>query len=167
MLVWFSDKVETFSSAIEGTGLRARAPIASGELIVVKGGHVFHRAARDELAKTLGPSEIQIDDDLFIGPIAPQERDNAMMYLNHSCDPNVGVIGQICFHAMKEIMEGEELAFDYATGDDDDWEMACNCGADQCRRRVTGQDWRLPELQERYKGWFSAYLARKIASGRE
>ncbi|MBX2855331.1 MAG: SET domain-containing protein-lysine N-methyltransferase [Rhodobacteraceae bacterium] len=166
MFVWFSDKVEKFSSGIEGTGLRARSAISSGELVVVKGGHLFSRPMRDELDKTLGPSEIQIDDDLFIGPIAAHERDGAMMYLNHSCDPNVGVVGQISFHAMREIAAGEELAFDYATGDDDDWEMACNCGSPCCRGRVTGQDWRIPELQARYEGWFSAYLARKIAASR-
>jgi len=28
--------------------------------------------------------------------------------------------------------------------------------------RLTGQDWRRPDLQERYRGFFSWYLARKI-----
>lgn len=68
--------------------------------------------------------------------------------------------------AMRDIAAGEELTFDYATGDDDDWEMECRCGAATCRGRATGQDWRLPELQERYDGWFSPYLARKIAASR-
>jgi len=27
---------------------------------------------------------------------------------------------------------------------------------------VTGKDWQRPELQERYAGYFSAYLARKL-----
>jgi hypothetical protein len=27
---------------------------------------------------------------------------------------------------------------------------------------VRGTDWKRPELQERYAGWFSSYLARKI-----
>lgn len=159
---WFSPKVEIYDSRIEGTGLVARQVINEGELLVVKGGHLFDRARRDELEKTLGPSEIQIDDDLFIGPEHPDERASAMMYLNHSCEPNVGVIGQISFHAMRDIAVGEELAFDYATGDDDDWTMECRCGEANCRGVVTGQDWRKPELQEKYRGWFSAYLMRKI-----
>ncbi len=159
---WFSPKVEIYDSRIQGTGLVARQVISEGELLVVKGGHLFDRARRDELEKTLGPSEIQIDDDLFIGPEHPDERASAMMYLNHSCEPNVGVVGQISFHAMRDIAVGEELTFDYATGDDDDWTMDCLCGAADCRGMITGQDWRKPELQRKYAGWFSAYLARKI-----
>ncbi|MEO1248359.1 MAG: SET domain-containing protein-lysine N-methyltransferase [Pseudomonadota bacterium] len=161
---WFSPKVEKFSSNIEGTGLIAKQAITAGEVVVVKGGHIFDRARRDALAETLGPAEIQIGDDLFIGPEKPEERDAAMMYLNHSCEPNLGIRGQISFHAMRDIEPGEELSFDYATGDDDDWTMACACGAESCRGTVTGQDWRIPELQQKYRGWFSDYLARKIAS---
>ncbi len=129
---------------------------------MVKGGHVFDRQTRDLLATTLGPAEIQIDDDLFIGPKTMQEREASMMCLNHSCAPNVGIVGQIVFRAMRDIAPGEELTFDYATGDDDDWEMDCACGAPGCRGRVTGQDWRRADLQRRYAGWFSDYLDRKI-----
>jgi len=37
----------------------------------------------------------------------------------------------------------------------------CECGAPNCRKIVTGKDWQRPELQRRYAGYFSAYLARK------
>lgn len=159
---FFSPKVEKRQSGIEGTGLYAKEPIAAGELIVVKGGHVFDRSTRDRLAETLGPAEIQIEDDVFIGPVTAQERFDAMMHLNHSCDPNVGIQGQVSFFAMRDIAEGEELSFDYATGDDDDWSMACACGSPLCRGTVSGKDWQSPQLQERYRGWFSSYLTRKI-----
>lgn len=159
---WFSRKVEKRESAIEGRGLYAIEPIAAGELVVIKGGHVFDRQTRDRLAGMLGPAEIQIDDDLFIGPMRVEEREASMMHLNHSCDPNVGIRGQISFFAMRDIASGEELAFDYATGDDDDWDMDCRCGAPACRGTITGQDWRKPELQRKYAGWFSQYLESKI-----
>jgi hypothetical protein len=29
---------------------------------------------------------------------------------------------------------------------------------------VTGSDWRDPDLQEKYAGWFSPYLTRRIAA---
>ncbi|MEL6576504.1 MAG: hypothetical protein AAFQ81_11500, partial [Pseudomonadota bacterium] len=90
-LVWFSEKVAKRQSGIEGLGLFAIAPIAAGEIVVVKGGHVFDRAMRDRLAPLLGPAEIQIGDDLFIGPVTPAERDAGMMHLNHSCAPNLGL----------------------------------------------------------------------------
>lgn len=162
---WFSPKVEKRDSGIEGTGCFAREAIAVGETVVVKGGHVFDRATRDEVEKTLGPAEIQIADHLFIGPLAVEEREASMMHLNHSCDPNLHIEGQIVFVASRDIAPGEELAFDYATGDDDDWEMACACGAPDCRGTITGRDWRKPELQRKYAGRFAAYLQRRIDAG--
>ena len=163
VITWFSPKVEKRVSTIEGRGLFAVAPIACAELVVVKGGHVFDRATRDRLEPILGPAEIQIDDDLFIGPMRLVDREAAMMHLNHSCEPNVGIRGQISFFAMRDIRTGEELAFDYATGDDDDWEMQCHCGKPLCRGLITGKDWMKPELQDKYSGWFSHYLEKKIA----
>jgi len=162
MATWFSGKVEKRGSDIEGRGLFCIAPISAGETVVVKGGHVFDRTTRDALAKSLGPAEIQIGDDLFIGPMTPEEREASMMCLNHSCEPNLGIVGQIEFRAMRRIAVGEELTFDYGTGDDDDWSMNCQCGSKTCRGMVSGQDWRLPEVQRRRAGWFSDYLQRKI-----
>ncbi|WP_029061835.1 SET domain-containing protein-lysine N-methyltransferase [Labrenzia sp. DG1229] len=159
---WFSQKVEKRTSPVDGTGLFAMEKIHDGELVVVKGGHIFDRVVRDGLAETLGPAEIQIGDNLFIGPLTPEEREGSMMHLNHSCDPNVGIRGQICFHAMHVVEPGEELTFDYATGDDDDWTMICRCGSVRCRNKISGKDWKIAELQKRYEGWFSEYLQMKI-----
>ena len=162
---WFSPKVEKRGSAIEGRGLFALSDIASGETVAVKGGHVFCRAERDRLAETLGPAEIQISEHLFLGPKTREEREGSMLHLNHSCAPNLAIEGQIVFVASRAIVAGEELTFDYATGDDDDWTMDCRCGAADCRGIVTGQDWRKPELQRKYAGRFAAYLQRKIDLG--
>lgn len=42
---------------------------------------------------------------------------------------------------------------DYAIEMDGDYVLApCRCGTDLCRGQVTGQDWRRPELRERYRG---------------
>ena len=86
------------------------------------------------------------------------------MYLNHSCDPNLGIDGQIIFAALRDIEAGEELFFDYGTGDDDEWEMECTCGAAECRVTITGRDWRPPELQRKRRGYFSQYIEQKIAA---
>jgi uncharacterized protein len=85
--------------------------------------------------------------------------------LNHSCEPNCGLLGSQLLVAMREIEVGEELSFDYAMCDASDYdEFACLCGAPTCREVVTGADWRKLELQERYAGWFSPYLVRRIAA---
>ena len=116
----------------------------------------------NHVEKELGPAEIQIDDDLFIGPLNREEREGAMLFLNHSCNPNVGIQGQIVFVAMRDISRGEELTHDWATTDDDDYEMQCNCGAANCRRIVTGKDWRRKDLQQKYRSYFAWHLQKKI-----
>jgi hypothetical protein len=47
--------------------------------------------------------------------------------------------------------------------DDDDDQLECRCGSARCRGVVTGRDWQRPELQQRYRGWFSAYLQQRMA----
>ena len=84
-LTYFSPKIEKRKSAIDGPGLFAREGISSGEVVVVKGGYVLTRAQRDQVSILLGPSEIQITNDLFIGPTTRREREGGMMHLNHSC----------------------------------------------------------------------------------
>jgi len=100
---------------------------------------------------------------LFIAPVTEEEREGSMLYSNHSCDPNLGMRGEITFVAMRHIRAGEELTHDWATTDDDDYSVECKCGAPNCRKILTGKDWLRADLQTRYAGYFSAYLARKIA----
>jgi uncharacterized protein len=87
-----------------------------------------------------------------------------MLYSNHSCDANLRIRGEITFVAMRDIRAGEGLTHDWATTDNDDYSVECKCGAPSCRKILTGKDWQRPELQERYAGYFSAYLAHKIAA---
>lgn len=163
-LTHLSSKTIVKESSIHGRGLFARAPIAAGEIVCIKGGHVSSRDILKVLQPRLGPAEIQIGEDLFIGPTEDHEREGSMIFSNHSCEPNIGVKGQIVFAAMRDIAAGEELTHDWAMTDDDSYELACRCGAANCRVTITGKDWKKPELQEKYRGWFSWYLAEKIAS---
>ena len=129
----------------------------------MKGGHIVDRKIlREKIALWLGPVEIQIHDDLFIAPVTEEERELSMLYLNHSCNPNLGMRGEITFVAMRDIRAGAELTHDWAMTDDDDYSVECNCGASDCRKTLTGKDWQRPDLQKCYAGYFSAYLARKI-----
>jgi hypothetical protein len=131
--------------------------------VAVKGGHIISREQlREKVMPRLGPVEIQIDNDLFIAPVTAGEREASMLYSNHSCDPNLGMRGEITFVAMRNIRAGEELTHDWATTDDDDYSVECKCGASNCRGTLTGKDWQRLALQVRYAGYFSAYLAKKI-----
>jgi len=161
-LSYLSPKTAVKTSDIQGRGLFAVEAIGKGEIVCVKGGHIFNRARLNEVSPSLGPAEIQIGEDLFIGPLSEEEREGSMIFSNHSCDPNLGVAGQIVFVAMRDIRAGEELTHDWATTDDDNYEMECRCQAINCRKLITGKDWRKRDLQEKYRGYFSWYLQEKI-----
>lgn len=104
----------------------------------------------------------QISDDLVMSATTWDEVTEAEC-LNHSCNPNLGFQGEIRLVALRDIVVGEEATFDYATcmtaafGDFD-----CLCHAANCRGRITGEDWRLPELQARLRGYFQPYIEEKI-----
>ena len=71
--------------------------------------------------------------------------------------------GQIALAARCNIAAGQEVCFDYAMCDGLAYdEFDCDCGAPACRGRVTGEDWRRPELWARYPGGFSPFLQRRI-----
>jgi uncharacterized protein len=164
-LSYRSPKTVVKESRIHGRGLFAREPIAQGEMVAIKGGYIFNAATLPEVESSLGPAQITIAEGLFIGPLAQTEREGAMIFSNHSCDPNIGVQGQIVFVAMRDIQPGEELTHDWATTDDDTYEMSCTCGARHCRGTITGQDWRRKDLQQKYHGYIAWYLQRKIDAG--
>jgi uncharacterized protein len=160
---YFSPKTEKRLSAIEGRGLFAKAPIAKDEIVVVKGGYVMTTDQRNTVAASLGPAEIQIAEDLHMGPTTLADREGGMMHLNHSCEPNLGLQGQIVFVALRAIATDEELTFDYAMTDDAPHDtMRCHCGAASCRGTVTGRDWQRADLQRKYDGYFSWYIQRRI-----
>jgi len=161
-LSYLAPKAAIQSSPIHGRGLFAIGEFLPGEIVCVKGGYIFTRATLREIAPALGPAEIQIADDLFIGPRQAEEREGGMLFSNHSCDPNIGVQGQIVFVALRRIAIGEELTHDWATTDDDGYSMTCRCGAAACRGVISGKDWQKTELQRKYRGMFSWYLQQKI-----
>jgi SET domain-containing protein len=161
-LSYRSPKTEVRASPIHGKGLFAKQAIAAGEIVAIKGGHILSKQEWTTLEKEYGSVEIQISEEHFIGPAELEEKDGCMLYTNHSCNPNIGIQGQIVFIAMRDISSGEELTHDWATTDDLDYELACKCGSANCRGVVTGKDWMKKELQNRYKGWFSWFLQRKI-----
>ena len=149
-------------SKIEGRGLFAIEPVKKGEVVAIKGGHIIDWKTLKKHEKLIGASYLQIDDDFVLAPLRKNEVEKVMMFLNHSCNPNVGVRGEITFVAMCNIKKGEELTIDYAMIDDDSYRMKCNCGAKNCRKIVTGKDWKHKDLQRKYGKYFAAFLRKKI-----
>lgn len=85
-------------------------------------------------------------------------------YINHSCDPNCGIKGNAQVVSMKNISKGEEVTFDYSMTEASPlFQLNCLCASRSCRRIVTGNDWKIFDLQEKYQGFFSEYIQRKIS----
>jgi uncharacterized protein len=154
------------ASTIAGRGLVATAAIAEGEIVAVKGGHIVSTAMLGSLSERLQNSDVQITDDLHLVALSDDEYESVMLFLNHSCDPNVGFAGNVVLTAMRDVQPGEELTTDYALFDDYDGSMRCQCRSAQCRGVITGRDWQRPDLQRKYRGHFSWYLERRIQSSR-
>ena len=145
----------------EGLGDLRDPTDPAGTTVAGFGGSVVDRAEFETLDEEWRTHSLQIDDHLYMvsqPPFAPAD------LVNHSCEPNCGIIGSCLVVALRDIAVGEELCFDYAMTDTNDYdEFVCACGTASCRGLITGGDWKRPELQERYAGFFSSYITRKIA----
>jgi hypothetical protein len=159
---WLTPRAEVRDAGRKGKGIFAIAPISRGETVAGFGGQVFDGEAFDRLDQDRRTHSIQIDAGLYL--VNPADLEPAD-YANHSCEPNAGLAGNVLVVAMTDIEAGAEICFDYAMCDADDYdEFVCECGTPSCRRLVTGADWKRPELQARYAGYFSAYLANRITA---
>ncbi len=144
-----------------GFGSYALAPIPAGTIVAAFGGTPMDRVTFDLQNPERRSRSIQIDDDTFLlGPVEREPGDA----VNHSCDPNCGMGGAAQVVAMRDIAVGEAITFDYAMADGSDYdEFDCVCGSAVCRGRVSENDWRRENLQDRYTGYFAPYLTRRIA----
>ena len=163
---YFSPKVKIGPSLIQGQGLLAIEDIKKDELIGIKDGYIIGRDKSLEVGgwkSLVGQAMLQIEDNFFLGPTQDSEISLSMMHVNHSCNPTVGFLGNCISVAMRDVKIGEELAQDYATWlADPDYSLVCSCGAEHCRKNISGNDWQKTDLQEKYKGYFSSYIQKKI-----
>jgi hypothetical protein len=159
---YLSPKLEARSlPAKGGFGVYAIAPVMAGELLAVWGGDVVVSDQLDRIPGNLRHLCIQVEEGLYL--VTLEDRLGPADYVNHSCSPNAGMSGQIALVAMRHILPGEEVCYDYAMSDGSPYdEFECRCGAANCRGWVTGEDWKRPELIRRYRGYFSPYLQRRI-----
>jgi SET domain-containing protein len=143
-----------------GRGCFTTVPIASGEVIAVWGGVIVTLQQLNELPDDMQHRSIQIEEEFYL---APPEQAEVADYVNHSCNPNAGLRGQVVLVAMRDIPSSEEICFDYAMSDGGSYdEFECKCGSPSCRKFIRGDDWSRSDLWERYDGYFSPYLQIRI-----
>ena len=163
---YISPKLEVRTAPEKGGfAVFALEALEKDEIICVWTGWVATYQQMMALSPVEKSHTVQIDEGLYLAPFSLDGE--PADYINHSCNPNAGIRGQISLVAMRPIAVGEEITFDYAMADSTPYdEFPCACGAPTCRGQVSGNDWQRPELWQRYKGYFSAYLEKRIDSTR-
>lgn len=155
-----SDKVEIRNNSLNGKGLFAKEKIDRGEIVFMKGGHLLKK--EELFSSGIINSYFPISDEYYLGATSKEEEEAIKLYENHSCEPNCGIRGEITFVAIRDIEKDEELTTDYAFIDNEDYSFKCTCGSQKCRGTITGYDWKLKDLQDKYYDYFAQYLKDKI-----
>lgn len=154
-------KAEIRETKNKGKGLFAKEKINKGEVVIVWGGNYVTKDEA-EVAKQQGKLVMQFDDNLF----SVEDRGESSAYfVNHSCNPNLWMKDSFTLEALKDININEELTADYVmweTREDYVSKWVCFCGSINCRGRITGKDYLLLDLQQRYKNHFLPFINKKI-----
>ncbi len=162
-----SRKTEVRNSEKQGKGFFAIQDIKKDEILAIRTGHIVEYDEAMRLDKQLGDFSLQISEDHFLCPKTKEEVENIVLYINHSCDPNVGMDGQINYVAMRDIKAGEELCLDYGTAMTTEYELDCKCSSKNCRGVVTGEDWKNENLQKKFGNYFAYFILERIKYNKE
>ncbi len=122
-----------------GNGLFATSFIPRGTLVYVK----------DELELVFAADDERVKHPIY-GPIIERYsyRDpqgqlimswDLARFENHSCEPNTLSTGYGFEIAIRDIQAGEQVTDDYGMFNME-YSMACECGSDKCRQRISGGD---------------------------
>jgi len=172
--MWLNPRTELRSSPRHGTGLFATEPIGRGEVVEVWGERwegrqvIKYTTDPSEAVAAAGEGMLVMRFDTELWSIEPPG-DNPGYFINHSCDSNVWMADAFTLAARRPVARGEELTIDYALieAELDAWDFECECGSQLCRKIIKGNDWRRPDLQERYGGHFSPYINKLIQASRQ
>ena len=162
---------EIKKSAIKGKGVYATRNIKKDELIFHPQLSKLPSYTLDEIARNpelnaKGDHSDYIGNGRYVIDFSPAS------YINHSCSPNCFVKMKTIVikdvYALKDIKKGEELTTDYTLTAVDQfagkgfWVMDCKCGSENCRRKVTGDFFTLPnEVQRKFYRNLSPSIIRK------
>jgi hypothetical protein len=97
---------------------------------------------------------IQIGEYNWLYPL----RGSYGWYLNHSCNPNCGIIGKDIV-SIRNIKKGEEITIDYSTTNNDfKWKMNCKCNQKNCRKKIESVQFLSKKLFNKYRAVIPEYL---------
>ncbi len=91
-----------------GFGVFVESPVSRGELLALFGGRLVDVAQLRDIDRKQHRYTLQVDDELYLLSVTPTAPD----FINHACDPNAGMHGQIGLVALYDLRAGEEVRYD-------------------------------------------------------
>jgi hypothetical protein len=136
---WINPNTAVQNSTVHGLCRYATSVIKKDDVIFVAGGIAINNQ------ETTWYKGLLIDKDFVLDLPAGSEYE---AYVNHCCEPNCYIDGQIVFRALRDINADEFITVDYGTffitrKNPID---PCNCGSTKCRGKVTGDDYKTLDL---------------------
>jgi len=144
---YVSKKLDLVELPVNEFTLVAAGEIQKGETVAVWGGKVIHRNELPDMIEQ-GTTH-QISEDLYLFSPVHDDGPDAINLIKHSSNPNCGFNGQIALVAMRTIAEGEEITYDPLMN-----RSFANKKSGYAKE----------SLREKYNGYFSDYIQRKIDS---
>jgi SET domain len=149
-----------------GRAVFAARAFHAGAVLMRFGGHAVRGGAVPHNQAGAADRFMQVDVDSYLGPSGAVDD-----FVNHSCDPNCGVRFTdhgIIMVALREIVRGEEIAWDYSTTmHNNKWLMKCDCRSSICRGLI-GEFRSLPAARQGYyleQDVVATYIVRALADG--
>ncbi|MEI8006183.1 MAG: SET domain-containing protein-lysine N-methyltransferase [Bacteroidota bacterium] len=136
----------------KGRGIFAVRDICKGEIISTFTGPRVKIERLDDFPPEVVDHLFNVGTDEYIMAREPEVR------TNHSCDPNAGIVRDVCLIAMRDIQKDEEITFDYSIIINDDWVLECRCGSPLCRKLI-GKYRDLPrEIKDKYRHYTPEWI---------
>ncbi len=156
--------LKVVSLGSRGHGVVAARNFKQGEVIAIWRGSIITEREVLKLSESERSQLLQVDENTFL---VTNQALRDVDYINHSCEPNCGFTDSTTLVTMRDINAGETITFDYAMSDTKTiFTFDCWCESSKCRKKISGNDWQLADLQERYAGWFAPHVARLIKQSR-
>jgi hypothetical protein len=109
-----------------GRSVFANAPIPAGTRILEVTGPILRQPPH-----AVSCNLVQVGHHQYVDISAP------VIFVNHSCEPNAGIRGDLWLVSIRAIEAGEQITFDYSTTMQENyWTMECDCRSPLCRNSV-------------------------------
>ena len=169
---WLHPDIYIKKSEIHGQSYFSKKKILKGAIVFIFGGWPFFQDREELKAKSqqvrdlFYRSVIHLSDNFYIKFSDDFHAPVKSRLINHSCDPNLVIEGQVVVRAFRDILPNEELCLDYSTVSNPQDEHIiienCLCKTAECRRQIGSLDWKSQTLQKKYGTHFSFDLLKKM-----